>query len=212
MAARSPLPAPPSGWFIRESPQHRILVIAAQTGDLEAFTALYNVYAGPVKRLCLQMLGNQAAAEDLSQEIFLKLWRKIETFRGDSRFTTWLYRLAVNQILMEFRKKRPPESLDALMLPDEQGIHYEPSEEDPVLLATFQRTILREVVGTLSDNERRLFDLYFVQGYTHHEITEAFSCTLATSKSRVHKLRVKLVRHLRTLRDQVEIGPPSLPC
>src|SRR5580704_8388044 len=80
-------------------------IAAAQAGDEKAFETLYALHKRRVYSLCLRMLGNVAAAEDLTQDAFLQLYRKIGTFRGDSAFSTWLHRLAVNVVLMHLRKK-----------------------------------------------------------------------------------------------------------
>src|SRR5579863_4692687 len=88
----------------------------ARYGDAHAFERLYQLHSRRVYSLCLRMAGNPAEAEDLTQEAFLQMFRKVHTFRGDSRFSTWLHRLTVNVVLMSFRKKRHLEtSLDAAL-------------------------------------------------------------------------------------------------
>src|SRR6202049_1267854 len=94
----------------------------AQQGDAGAFERIYRLHSRRVYALCLRMVGNTAEAEDLTQEAFLQLFRKIASFRGESAFSTWLHRLSVNVVLMKLRKKRMPEvSLEETTEPDEES-------------------------------------------------------------------------------------------
>ena len=94
----------------------------AKLGDAECFEALYGLHKRRVYSLCLRMVGNTAEAEDLTQEAFLQLYRKIATFRGESAFSTWLHRLSVNVVLMHLRKKSLPEvSLEETLEPQKRG-------------------------------------------------------------------------------------------
>src|SRR6202011_5488389 len=93
----------------------------AQQGDVSAFETLYQLHSRRVYSLCLRMLNDPVEAEDLTQEAFLQLFRKIHTFRGESAFSSWMYRLTANIVLMRFRKKRPvPVSLEEMTRPDDE--------------------------------------------------------------------------------------------
>ena len=145
----------------------------AQEGNAGAFEQLYRRYSRRVYSLCLRMVKNDSEAEDLTQEAFLLLFRKIHTFRGEARFSTWLHRLTSNVVLMRFRKKRYPEvSLDATL---------ESGEEDSRLLMEFGGPDLRlsgmidhvnlaRAIEQLPDGYREVFILHDVEGYEHIEI------------------------------------------
>src|SRR5579872_1084769 len=111
----------------------------AKGGDAESFEGLYGLHKRRVYSLCLRMTGNTAEAEDLTQEAFLQLYRKIATFRGESAFSTWLHRLAVNVVLMHLRKKGLPEvSLEESMEPQEDGPKKDIGARDNVLAGSIE--------------------------------------------------------------------------
>jgi RNA polymerase sigma-70 factor (ECF subfamily) len=181
------------------------IIRQAQEGNAGAFEQLYRRYSGRVYFLGLRMLKNDSEAEDLTQEAFLLLFRKIHTFRGEAKFSTWLHRLAFNLVLMRFRKTRHPEtSLDATL---------EPDEEDSVPLSEFggpdlrlsgviDRVNLSKAIEKLPDGYKEMFILHDVEGYEHHEIAGILGCSMGNSKSQLYKARRRLRELLQeALRD-----------
>jgi RNA polymerase sigma-70 factor (ECF subfamily) len=167
----------------------------AQDGNAAAFEQLYRRYSGRVYSLCLRMIKNDTAAEDLTQEVFLRVFRKIHTFRGESKFSTWLRRLATNLVLMALRKKRYPEvSLDATSELDKEdsGPLIELGEPDLRLSGVVDRMNLSRAIEQLSNGYKEMFILHDIEGYEHHEIARIVGCSAGNSKSQLHKARVRL--------------------
>lgn len=166
----------------------------AKNGDGESFEALYGLHKRRVYSLCLRMTGNTAEAEDLTQEAFLQLYRKIATFRGESAFSTWLHRLAVNVVLMHLRKKGLPEvSLQETLDPSEEdGPKRDIASQDQVLAGSIDRVNLERSIESLPPGYRIIFVLHDIEGYEHNEIAEMMGCSIGNSKSQLHKARMKL--------------------
>lgn len=166
----------------------------AKGGDAAAFEGLYGLHKRRVYSLCLRMTGNTAEAEDLTQEAFLQLYRKIATFRGESAFSTWLHRLAVNVVLMHLRKKGLPEvSLDEALEPQhEDGPKKDIGARDNVLAGSIDRVNLERAIESLPPGYRIIFVLHDIEGYEHNEIAEMMGCSIGNSKSQLHKARMKL--------------------
>jgi RNA polymerase sigma-70 factor (ECF subfamily) len=167
----------------------------AKQGDAEAFQALYDRHKRRVYSLCLRMTANTAEAEDLAQEAFLQLYRKIATFRGESAFSTWLHRLSVNVVLMHLRKK----SLPVVSLEETtQGSGEEDTPkkdfgaDDVALTGSIDRLQLQRAVDSLPPGYRTIFVLHDVEGYEHNEIAGIVGCSIGNSKSQLHKARMKL--------------------
>jgi RNA polymerase sigma-70 factor (ECF subfamily) len=172
-------------------------VEGAKRGDGDCFALLYSLHKRKVYSVCLRMMGNVEAAEDSTQEAFIQLYRKIEGFRGESAFSSWLHRIAVNVVLMRHRRKAllevpMEESLDRS---DESGPREEYGCEDQVLVSSVERIHLQRAIGNLAPGYRMFFVLHDVEGYEYHEIAEMMGCSIGNSKSQVHKARMKL-RHL----------------
>jgi RNA polymerase sigma-70 factor (ECF subfamily) len=167
---------------------------AAQAGDTTSFEFLYAMHKRRVYSLCLRMLSNVAEAEDLTQEAFLQLYRKIGTFRGDSAFSTWLHRLAVNVVLMHLRKKGLPQvSLEETLEPaQEDGPRRDIGARDLTLAGSIDRITLERAVEDLPPGYRLVFVLHDVEGYEHNEIAGMLDCSIGNSKSQLHKARMKL--------------------
>ena len=172
----------------------------AQAGDHHAFAQLYAIHKRRIYSLCLRMVGNAAEAEDLTQEAFLQLHRKIATFRGDSAFSTWMHRLAINVVLMHLRKKGLPQvSLDEAMEPGhEEGPGRSFGAPDLSLSGSIDRLALERAVAELPAGYRLIFVLHDVEGYEHNEIAGMLDCSIGNSKSQLHKARLKLREALRT--------------
>jgi RNA polymerase sigma-70 factor (ECF subfamily) len=167
----------------------------AQQGDVTAFERLYRLHNRRVYALCLRMVGNTSEAEDLTQEAFLQLFRKIQTFRGESAFSTWLHRLSVNVVLMRLRKKTLPEtSLEETTEPDEEtgGPRKDIGGPDLLLTGSIDRVNLQRAIDQLPPGYKAVFMLHDVQGYEHNEIAEFMGCSVGNSKSQLHKARMRL--------------------
>ncbi len=167
----------------------------AQQGDVAAFERIYRLHSRRVYALCLRMVGNTAEAEDLTQEAFLQLFRKIATFRGESAFSTWLHRLAVNVVLMKLRKKSLPEtSLEETIDPDDEssGPRKDPGGPDLRLSGSIDRVNLQRAIQELPPGYKTVFLLHDVQGYEHNEIANIMGCSIGNSKSQLHKARTRL--------------------
>jgi RNA polymerase sigma-70 factor (ECF subfamily) len=180
----------------------------AKQGDAEAFEALYNLHKRRVYSLCLRMTANTAAAEDLTQEAFLQLFRKIGTFRGESAFSTWLHRMAVNVVLMQLRKKGlPVVPLEENIETEEETPRKEPGADDPRLAGSIDRMQLQRSIASLPPGYRMIFLLHDVEGYEHNEIAEMVGCSIGNSKSQLHKARMKLREILKTSRAEKATKP-----
>jgi RNA polymerase sigma-70 factor (ECF subfamily) len=167
----------------------------AQQGDAQAFEIIYQQHSGRVYALCLRMLRDPTEAEDLVQDVFVLLFRKIHTFRGESAFSTWLHRLAVNLVLMRLRKKSPPTvSIDAAVdLDDETGSPtIDIGAPDLLLEGLVDRMNLERCIERLPAGYRAIFVLHDIQGYEHSEIAEMIGRSVGNSKSQLHKARMRL--------------------
>jgi RNA polymerase sigma-70 factor, ECF subfamily len=176
----------------------------AKLGDGEAFQFLYGLHKRRVYSLCLRMTGNTASAEDLTQEAFLQLFRKIATFRGESAFSTWLHRMSVNVVLMQLRKKNlPVVPIDETMEGEDEGVvRKEPGAPDERLAGAVDRLQLQRAVDELPPGYRTIFVLHDVEGYEHNEIAGMVGCSIGNSKSQLHKARIKLRELLRMKRAE----------
>jgi RNA polymerase sigma-70 factor (ECF subfamily) len=180
------------------------MLARAQAGDHLAFAQLYALHKRRIYSLCLRMVGNVAEAEDLTQEAFLQLHRKIATFRGDSAFSTWLHRLAINVVLMQLRKKGLSLiSLDEAMEPNpEEGPSRSFGAPDLMLTGTIDRLVLEHAIADLPAGYRLIFILHDVEGFEHNEIATMLDCSIGNSKSQLHKARLKLRDALRAQNRQ----------
>ncbi|MBI3950960.1 MAG: RNA polymerase sigma factor [Acidobacteria bacterium] len=170
------------------------LAARSAAGDRIAFEELYEAHWPRVYSICLKMLGNIADAEDMAQEIFIQLYRKIDTFRGESAFTTWLHRVAVNQVLMYLRKRRM--SLEDLAEPGDSKNLALAGTIRPFIMPIVDRIALVQAISEISPSYRRVFVLHEIEGYNHEEIAQMLGCRVGTSKSQLHKARMKLRRIL----------------
>jgi RNA polymerase sigma-70 factor (ECF subfamily) len=166
-------------------------VSRAQAGDHDAFSELYAQHKKHVFSICLRMLRDFSLAEDLTQETFLQLHRKIESFRGDSVFSTWLHRMAVNTVLMHLRKHvLAVVSLDHLMenIPEERaGRNF--GTRDLEQAGAIDRVTIYRAIASLAPGYRNIFILHDVHGYDHGEIASMLECTCGNTKSQLHKAR-----------------------
>jgi RNA polymerase sigma-70 factor (ECF subfamily) len=142
------------------------------------------------------MVGNPADAEELAQDTFLQVFRKLDTYRGESAFSTWLHRVAVNVVLMRLRKNRGhAETPLEQVFETEAGDEFQSTEarvDDPRLTGAIDRLSLQRAMLQLSVHQRLAFVLHDVEGYTHEEIAALLGCTVESSKYRAHAARLNM--------------------
>ncbi|MGH9941664.1 MAG: RNA polymerase sigma factor [Pyrinomonadaceae bacterium] len=166
-------------------------------GDAEAFEQIYRRHFRRVYALCLRMMSDPTQAEDMTQEVFINLFRKIGQFRGDSAFTTWLHRMTVNQVLMHFRKASTRS--EKTTAEGETPVQIVRGTENPDRMPVVDRIALERAISQLPPGYRTVFVLHDVEGFEHDEVARTMGISVGTSKSQLHKARLKL-RHL--LRQQ----------
>jgi RNA polymerase sigma-70 factor (ECF subfamily) len=177
-------------------PSDHVLARAAGEGDMTAFEELYKRHNRRVYSVCLRMTHNVSEAEDLTQEAFIQLFRKIGSFRGDSAFTTWLHRLTVNQVLMHFRKKSV--KLERTTEEGETPVQIVQGSENPNRMPVLDRISLDRAIAKLPPGYRSVFVLHDVEGHEHEDIARMLGVAVGTSKSQLHKARMKLRRLLKS--------------
>ena len=177
-------------------PEERSLIKSAQEGDSTAFELIYRLHSRRVYSLCLRMIRNQADAEELTQEAFLQVFRKIRTFRSESQFSTWMHRLTVNIVLMRLRRKRLDYGLSENS--SEQDDRHAPINLDHLgfvdaeVRGTIDRVMLERAFRRLAPGYRTMLMLHDVQGYDHDEIARLLGCSIGNTKSQLHKARLRL--------------------
>lgn len=169
------------------------LVRQAQDGDLDAFEALYQEHSGRVYALCLRMTGNAGRARDLAQDTFLRVWERLASFRGESKFSSWLHQVTVNVVLSDRRTRggrstnpTAPETLD------------EGAFEHPVRTVPGQRLDLERAIAGLPSEARKVLVLHDIEGYRHDEIASMTGRAVGTCKSQLHRARKLLREALRS--------------
>ncbi|HEY7615991.1 MAG TPA: sigma-70 family RNA polymerase sigma factor [Terriglobales bacterium] len=173
------------------------LITRAQEGDSHAFAALFATHKPRIYAICLRMTNNMAEAEDLTQDAFIHVFRKLSTFRGESAFSTWLYRIAVNTVLMHFRKKSNRQvSLDQPAQRDSNLPKREYGRVDDRLVGSVDRLALARAINELPPGYRTIFLMHEVQGYEHQEIARLLHCSIGNSKSQLHKAKLRMRRLL----------------
>mgnify|MGYP005820731773 CR=1 FL=1 len=187
------------------------VIRSAQIGDVEALSSIYELHRRRIYNLCFRMLRDRADAEDLTQDVFVQVFRKIDTFRGQSAFSTWLHRLAVNMALMEIRSRKtgkynvvPLEFQNQ----DDEVTHEQFGREDDDLRSCVDRITLETALAELPPGYRIVFSLHDVHGYEHQEIAEILSCSIGNCKSQLHKARLKLRKLLKENVRDSEFTPP----
>lgn len=166
------------------------LAQAAGRGDMKAFETIYERHHRRVYSLCLRMVANATEAEDLAQEVFIQLFRKIGSFRGESAFTTWLHRLTVNHVLMHFRKRgvRLEKTTEEGEIGEIQD-YLQAAAERPRFV---DRIALDKAISELPPGYRTVFVLHDVEGFEHEEVADMLGVSVGTSKSQLHKARMRL--------------------
>ena len=180
------------------------IVQLAAAGDIGAFEELYRMHNRRVYSLCLRMTRNASDAEDLTQDVFVQLYRKLKTFRGESLFTTWLHKLTVNEVLMHFRKRRV--RLEQTSEDGATPVEIATGTQNPDRMSVVDRIALHDAIRQLSPGYRAVFILHDIAGYEHNEIGKILGCAVGTSKSQLHKARLKLRRFLKERKATRETG------
>jgi RNA polymerase sigma-70 factor (ECF subfamily) len=194
---------PNPGFFKRNPPiaGEAEAIEPPKNGDPDAFSKLYALHKRRVYTLCLRMLGNVSEAEDMTQEAFLHLFRKLGSFRGESAFSTWLHRLTVNLVLMHLRKKGLSSSRSKR--PSTPPKKTRPSATSaaatPCSPARSTASPSSAPSPSLPPGYRMVFVLHDVEGFEHNEIATMLECSTGNSKSQLHKARLKLRELLRLL-------------
>lgn len=166
------------------------LTQASAKGDMAAFEEVYNRHHRRVYAICLRMLKNTNEAEDLTQDVFIQLHRKIGSFRGDSAFTTWLHRLTVNQVLMHFRKRTV--KMEKVTEEGETPVQIVKGSEQPSRMPVVDKIAIENAIKELPNGYRNVFILHDIEGFEHEEVARILGCSVGTSKSQLHKARHKL--------------------
>ena len=182
---------------VRQTQPDTELARMAAEGDAAAFEEIHRRYRRLVYNVALRMTGNAADAEDLTQESFVSCLRSVGGFRGEASFATWLYRLAVNQVKMHFRRRKSR--------PVEQSCDDETRERASSVFArrgnrprAVERIAIKDAVGALPPGYRAAFLLHDVAGYEHEEVGRMLGCNAVTSRSQLHRARAKLRAALAT--------------
>lgn len=163
------------------------IVRRAQDGELGAFEELYRAHVGRVHALCLRLAAEAQRAEELTQDVFVRLWEKIGSFRGESAFSTWLYRLAVNVVMDSLRAEGRRASW---LIPTEELDTTAARHQEPGL-----RLDLEKAIGKLPGGARAVFVLHDIEGYRHGEIARLTGLAEGTSKAQLHRAR-RLLREV----------------
>jgi RNA polymerase sigma-70 factor, ECF subfamily len=184
--------SPPAGnhdTIERNAPDLELVRLAAM-GNINAFEILYERYHRRTYSLCLRMTSSQSESEDLTQEVFIQLFRKVGSFRGESAFSTWLHRMTVNQVLMHFRRRsvKNEKTSDDGEMPEQ----IVPGTENQTKMPVLDRIALKRAIDQLPPGYKSAFVLHDVEGYEHEEVAKILGISVGTSKSQLHKARLKL--------------------
>ncbi len=169
--------------------EEAMLIAQAQRSSRRAFEALYRLHIDRVYGVCLRMTGNVSEAEDCAQEAFIQAWNKLKLFRGDSAFSTWLHRIAVNSVLGRMRKSKREQERIKLV-----------ADDAPPRLTTGDSGELRDLsdaVDSLPEGARNVFVLHAVYGYSHEETGDMLGIATGTSKAQLHRAKRLLVQQLK---------------
>jgi len=165
----------------------------AARGDRRAFERLYRDHVDRVFSVCVRMVGERARAEELTQDVFVRAWEKLGTFRGDSAFSTWLHRLAVNVVLNDRQVERRRRKREDDGVEDMDAFASDEVRPLPVPGLSLD---LERAIATLPPGARKVFVLHDVEGYTHEEIGTMLGVTAGGCKAQLHRARMLLRRML----------------
>lgn len=174
------------------------IIRLAHGGNPAAFEFLYRRHRQHVYALCVRLSRDTNEAEDLAQETFMQVFRKMHTFRGDAAFSSWLYRLTTNCVLMSFRRKTPiSASLEDIFTAQEHGECAEIARPDLQLSGLPDRLNLQGAIDLLPGSCKAAFILHDVEGYKHREVATMLGCSVGGSKCQLHRARIRLRELLR---------------
>lgn len=162
-------------------------IAMAKSGDAAGYDTLYRLHRGRVYSLCLRHTSNASDAEDLTHDVFMQVLRKIKTFRGESKFGSWLYRVALNSLLLHARKQKRRDQFVVENLPDESLCGKYSRWTAPA-----DQLVLRQALGSLSVKKRNVVFLHDIKGLTHREVAWRLGLTVTASKSRLHRAHIAL--------------------
>lgn len=165
------------------------LVAQSRNGHVKAFESLYRRHIGRIYGLCLRMTGNPHTAEECAQEAFVRAWQNLQTFKGDSEFGTWLYRIAVNQVLTHHRKQRRHGMHLVEGNPEDHQIAGAPAQADAGI-------DLEAAIAQLPERARHIFVLQCIYGHSHEEVAQMLDVAVGTTKAQVHRAKQLLGRYL----------------
>ncbi len=168
-------------------------VALASQGDRRAFERIYRTHVDRVFSVCVRMVGDRARAEELTQDVFVRVWEKLGSFRGDSQFSTWLHRLAVNVVLNEREAEGRRRARHDDGVEDMDSISHGDVRALPVPGLSLD---LERAIATLPPGAKKVFVLHDVEGYTHEEIAQMLGVTSGGCKAQLHRARMLLRRML----------------
>jgi RNA polymerase sigma-70 factor (ECF subfamily) len=167
------------------------VIVRAQKGDVDAFELIYNEHSGRVYALCLRLMGGeQTAATELMQDVFIRAWKNLDRFRGESAFSSWLHRLAVNAMLENARSDRRRTAW-VLPMEDTSRIGAFATGDSPELRMDLECAIARLPAGA-----RTAFVLHDIEGFQHHEIADQLGVAVGTVKAQLHRAHKLLIKAL----------------
>jgi RNA polymerase sigma-70 factor (ECF subfamily) len=176
-------------------PDQGELVARARRGDLDAFEHLYRLTSGRVFALCLRMTGDRERSKELLQDVFVRVWERLESFRGEAAFTSWLHRLAVNVVLAQSRSDRRRQARFGGMT-DEFEETGDPGDAGSRALSVHHRLDLESAIATLPPGARRVFILHDIEGYKHDEIARLTGAAAGTIRAQLHRARKLMMEAL----------------
>jgi RNA polymerase sigma-70 factor (ECF subfamily) len=176
----------------------KLLIKKSQSGDVESFELLISSYDKRAYNIAYRVMGNEEDAKDMAQEAMLRVFRSLKDFKGQSSFSTWLYRIVTNVCLDELRRRKNDKyvSLDSTIQTDSGEMHMElcSDRETPesVYEQVEQREVIKNAIRELNEEYRSVIVLRDIQGFSYEEISNILDCSLGTVKSRINRARTML--------------------
>jgi RNA polymerase sigma-70 factor (ECF subfamily) len=181
--------------YAAPTPDESELVARARRGDLDAFENLYRRTSGRVFALCLRMAGDRERAKELMQDVYVRVWERLSSFRGEAAFTSWLHRLAVNVVLAQSRAERRRHARFGTMSDELDG--REPNGAAVRPASVHDRIDLENAIAMLPPGARRVFVLHDIEGYRHEEIARLTGAAAGTIRAQLHRARKLMMEALR---------------
>jgi len=186
------------------SDMEKLLVKKSQSGDIESFELLISAYDKRAYNIAYRIMGNEEDAKDMAQEALLRIYKSIKDFKGQSSFSTWLYRIVTNVCLDELRRRKNEKyiSMDSTIQTDSGELHMElcSDKETPesVYERVEQKELIMNAIGELSEDYKSAIVLRDIQGFSYEEISKMLDCSLGTVKSRINRARNMLRERLKS--------------